>query len=108
MKIKWNVEPPPTGKFRSFAFRGWPYATVGDRILARLHCDTPYHAQTVRNGEHGPLTVYIRSYSSGKAKDYKFKEKAKTLAEAKEMVVKYVEKNGLDFKPAHSPRRDTP
>jgi hypothetical protein len=64
MKLKWRVDPPPTGRYRSFAHRGWPTANFSgaDKIAVQIRCDDPYIPAKVKTGDHKPLCVYIAEW----------------------------------------------
>lgn len=58
MKIKWIVQPAPTGRYRSFERRGWPKGESenGDPV-ARIECGDAYAPKRVKTGDHAPLRV---------------------------------------------------
>lgn len=64
MKLKWKVDPLPTGKFRSFQTRGWPSAVHAgtEHMAARIDCDDAYKPAKVKTGEHRPLRVRITEW----------------------------------------------
>lgn len=69
MKTKWKVHPPPTGTYRAFQFRSWPYLEYEDgQIAASIHCEDGYSMPTVKSGKHGMLYVHIYDYSLGAQK----------------------------------------
>lgn len=87
IKLKWKVEPEPTGKWRSFAQRGWPCAMYDNGKMAiSLSCDDEYVPAKVKTGDHSEITVHIADYSSndGRFTWRKIVKRAKTLKEAKE------------------------
>lgn len=61
--LKWRVDAPPVGRYRSFDRRGWPSADYpnGD-IAARIECADEYIPANVRAGTHAPLTVYVAAW----------------------------------------------
>jgi len=62
MKLKWRVAPVPTGRYRSFEDRMWPeamYRNEDESAAARMTCEHEYKPQDVRDGNHGPLTLYV-------------------------------------------------
>lgn len=66
MKMQWKVEPNPTGRYRSFQFRGWPSLEYEDgQLAASIHCEDSYSMSLVKSGRHGPLSVHIYDYSLG-------------------------------------------
>jgi transcription elongation factor Elf1 len=49
LKLKWKIDPPPTGRFRSFQTRGWPSAHYLDGNPAiHLFCDEEYSGRTAK------------------------------------------------------------
>jgi len=64
IKLKWKVEPPPTGRYKSFDKRGCPSADYPNGNCAiNIYCDDPYIPSNVKEGKHSPLTVRIADYS---------------------------------------------
>lgn len=61
MKLKWKVQPKPTGRYASFQYRGWPELySPGGSILARIHCShVAYSHRVAKQADHDPLTVYV-------------------------------------------------
>ncbi len=85
MKLKWKVQPKPTGRYASFQYRGWPelYSPEGS-ILARIHCShVDYSHRVAQQADHGPLTVYVYRYSNGQRLSDWIRSKFATLSEAK-------------------------
>lgn len=66
MKMKWKVSPKPTGRYRSFEIRGWPYLVYEDgQLAASIHCADAYSKQRAESMKHAPLSVIVYDYSSG-------------------------------------------
>lgn len=66
MKTRWKVQPPPTGTYRAFQFRGWPSLEYEDgQIAASIHCEDSYCMTIVKSGRHAPLSVHLYDYSLG-------------------------------------------
>lgn len=85
----WKVDPAPTGKYRSFAHRGWPSADyAGDRIAAKIYCEDDYEPQNARTGKHAALRLHVADYSVTPWKWRKAKGEFKTIQEAKDALVK--------------------
>jgi hypothetical protein len=107
VKLKWRVQPAPTGRYRSFEHRGWPSAEYpSEKTAARITCLDEYYPANVRSGSHAQLTVWIADWSAG-ADGSGFawrtlKEKAKTLDEAKDLVRRAIEAN-----PQVQPKEET-
>jgi len=101
-KLKWKVDPEPTGRYRSFSKRGWPTATFAgtDFPAAQITCEEEYSPSKVKSGDHKELTVYVSDYSSndGKWKSKTLVKKFKTLQEVKDSVL-LVFKNNPEFLP---------
>lgn len=98
IKLKWKVQPEPTGRWRSFENRGWPMATFPNGTMAaRIDCGDDYKPANVREGKHGELTLYLADYSdrgpgASAWKWVRVIKTFKTVAEAKEAAVKLYEK----------------
>lgn len=94
MKLKWRVQPAPTGRYRSFEFRGWPTATYAgsDELAAvAIDCEDDYVPADARAGSHGPLTIRLAQWYSAEERGdraaFQWRTvvaKASTLQEAKE------------------------
>ena len=98
MKLKWTVGEVPTGKYRCFEKRGWPWATYPDgNMAAHIYCKDAYEPRLVKEGKHGPLVVAIADYNvvdvktQGKFVWRKFQPQAITLNEAKEFAKGVIE-----------------
>ncbi len=63
-KLKWRVDSPPTGRYRSFDRRGWPTADYpnGD-FAASIVCADEYIPSKIKSGEHAPLEVWIADWN---------------------------------------------
>lgn len=88
MKYAWKVQPPLTGRFRSFEQRGWPEAwyETGD-IAAAVFCGTEdYSPAKARDGGHGPLAVRVADHSAASFIWRRLKGEFATLDEAKKAV----------------------
>lgn len=95
MKLKWKVDPPPTGRWRSFECRGWPTAEYEDgTIAAHIRCEDAYIPSLVKEGRHAPLIIIIYDYSKPNGNcpwtRMKLMKPAATLREAKERVKQYL------------------
>jgi hypothetical protein len=93
-KIKWVVDKKPTGPYKSFYTRGWPYAFYKDENAthcAHIQCKDEYIPQNVKTGNHSELILFIRDYSSGKT--VRVKKTFKTLKEVKEALPLILERN---------------
>jgi hypothetical protein len=90
VKIKWEVEPPPSGKWRSFERRGWPSAvfrTEKEHRAAIIHCADEYVPAKVKTGDHAKLAVSIADWRDGhKGEWLKMIPRFSTLKQAKEFI----------------------
>lgn len=94
-KIRWKVDPPPAGRYRSFAKRAWPMAhldDVNESPVAYITCLDEYKPRAARYGEHRPLTVYIafRLGVSGPGFKWVVWTKVAMLCDAKKVVAEWV------------------
>lgn len=107
MKVVWRVDPPPTGRYRSFERRAWPQASYGKdgKPAAFLDSTDEYEPSKVRTGEHAPISITICHHQHPNRGNswalLKLKATAKTLAEAKSMVAQLIAKH-----PEYSPLPD--
>ncbi len=62
-KLKWRVDAAPTGKYRSFAVRGWPTAEVAGVTVAALYAVDSYTEYSSRTKETAPLVVRVADRS---------------------------------------------
>ena len=100
MKLKWRVQPEPTGRYRSFKKRGWPTAEYIDGcIAASISCEDDYVPARVKSGDHKELVVRVADYSVKPWKWRTVKARASTLEEAKALVVRVLEAHA-HFQPA--------
>lgn len=94
-KLKWKISEAPTGRYRSFEHRPWPMALYPDgQLAAQIVCEDSWHRsykpRVAKSGEHPPLTLHVFDYSDGVQVRHcrKAKTRPKTVAEAKELLVK--------------------
>lgn len=93
VKIKWRISEKPTGPYRSFQKRHWPSAYYSNKIpCASLDCSTQYSATSVKIGCHSEITVRVADHSQKPWQLRTLKARAKTLAEAKQMVADFIKK----------------
>lgn len=101
MKIKWKVDPAPTGLYRSFAHRGWPTAEFanGDNA-ALIRCDDDYTPKRAKGEQpHAPLTVCVYDYRGASAMKHSkwlrmvLVKKFSSLADAKKAVAAFYAAN---------------
>ena len=70
-KVKWVVDKPPTGRFRSFEKRGWPTAEYPDgSTCAALYAEDggEYSPSRVKEGNHAPLLMKVFRQSESPVK----------------------------------------
>lgn len=101
VKLKWKVDPPPTGRFRCFVKRGWPSATYPDGSSAAYICSTEaYHGSYAQKGVElaFPLTIRIAFHHPEEEWDEKgaftwrtMKVRAYSLEEAKTLAQTFIE-----------------
>lgn len=89
-KLKWNVAPKPTGRFRSFEKRSWPMAEYPNgQTCAMIQCTDEYIPAQVKIGRHAPLTILIADYEDNNHGSFSWKRvnrKCATLEEAKHIT----------------------
>lgn len=92
--LVWRVDPAPTGRYRSFQTRGWPFAHYKgpkERAAVYITCDDDYTPHRARTGEHAPLKIhiakhYIRPDGTPTFTWMQLKVRAQTLDEAKALA----------------------
>jgi hypothetical protein len=94
VKITWRVDPPPSGKWRSFELRSWPSASFENgKPAAMIYCGTEYIPTKVKSGDHDSLTVKLFHHNHPERgnswKIFTLRIRPKTLAEAKELVKEF-------------------
>ena len=98
MKLFWEVQPAPTGRYRSFERRGWPKAYVEktkDTIAVALYCEHAYVPSLVKEGKHPEIAVHVAVYNDKFIGfDWKrLKKRAATLEEAKKLAEEFFSRN---------------
>ena len=78
-KIKWEVMPAPTGRYRSFQQRGWPWGLIDDELIFTFDCKDDYEPRLIKTGSHATISMVVRV----DGKRMRFKDTFATLAEAK-------------------------
>lgn len=99
VKLKWKVDAPPTGKFRSFIKRGWPYADYPDGNSAvRLYAETAYHPSLTKGQVSFPITIRVAFHhpkeewlEKGAFTWRTLKVRAYSLEEAKALAQTFIE-----------------
>lgn len=80
-KIRWRVQPAPTGTYRSFHRRGWPTGECGD-FFFMIGCEDDYVPARVRSGDHSELSLSVGLGS----KTFRYSRRFKTLEELKQFA----------------------
>ena len=98
MKLFWEVQPVPTGRYRSFERRGWPigYADKDKNDIAvALSCEDDYIPSNVKEGKHGEIQIRVAVYNEKFIGfDWKrLKKRAATLEEAKKLAEEFFSRN---------------
>lgn len=98
MKIKWTVSPAPTGRYRSFFSRAWPSASFEcGSYAAVLSCVDEYVPSRVRSGDHAEIKITVALHGvkppEEGLKTVVLKRRAKTLDEAKSIVLEFYGEN---------------
>lgn len=99
MKLKWTVDPAPTGPYRSFQGRSWPRGEANGEAAARILCEDDYRPANARSGEHKPLRVAVAQWNltaeervgQGAFRWRTLKATAATLPEAKALAERFFE-----------------
>lgn len=96
MKLKWKVGEKPTGRYRSFAKRGWPTAEYPcGKPAAFLRCDDSYTPSNLALGNHSPITVHLCHHQHPKRGNswavMRSKITFETLRDAKDYVQSFVD-----------------
>lgn len=99
IKLKWYVQPAPTGRYRSFERRAFPSADyIGfPRALAAasLHCKDDYVPADVKVGNHAEITIRVAMWNkeTNGFNWVKIEQKAKTVKEAKQVAEDFINSN---------------
>ena len=94
-KIKWKVDPAPTGKYSSFSKRGWPianYVDANESSCAAIYCEDDYNIRDAASGKHKPLELRLADHSKTPWRWVKVTKTFATLQEAKDGVLQLLEK----------------
>lgn len=94
LKLRWQVDPPPQGPYRSFDKRGWPDGQwPGGEPAIQITCEDGYTGRRARGEEaHAELRVHVADYrpipGGGGFTWRRLQQPAATLKEAKTLAVK--------------------
>lgn len=91
IKIKWLVQPKPTGRYKSFAKRGWPQAWYGEDLVAAIHADEDYRPAIAGGLLCPALRVVVYDYRRGAQlrKSAQLKNRACSVDDAKRLVASF-------------------
>lgn len=65
MKLKWKVDPPPTGQYKSFQKRGWPTGhDENDEAAAIMYHAESYTAQLAKDAGENAITVQVADWTN--------------------------------------------
>jgi len=99
IRLKWKVSEVPTGQWRSFEKRGWPFATYPDGSpAAYITCDDEYVPANIKTGNYGELTVMVADWQNKDDGDRCFswrqaQRKVTTLGKAKALAAMIILQN---------------
>ena len=95
VKIKWEVSPAPTGRYKSFQRRGWPVGRLDAGNSVILFCKDTYVPANIKTGNHSEITVMVDVWNDayGNLKRVTLKKSAATLKEAKEVAASFFNAN---------------
>lgn len=99
VKLKWKVDPVPTGRYRSFVKRGWPSAYYPDGNNAVfLYAEEPYAPCFARAELRFPITIRVAFHHPEEEWPEKgaftwrtLKVRAYSLEEAKTLAQTFIE-----------------
>lgn len=97
IKLKWKVQPAPTGLYRTFSNRPWPWAYFdkeNDFVAARIdHVDREDYSAYRAKSDSQRLIVTAAVYVDGNWRWQRIKKVAKSYAEAKEIANEFFSQN---------------
>lgn len=86
--VKWEVQPAPVGRYKSFRRRGWPNGHSPCNMFFSIQCKDDYIPHKVKSGEHAVLKLSIRDDSIRSSKFRTFFKEFANITELKEFVKK--------------------
>lgn len=91
LKLKWKIDPKPTGRFRSFERRWWPSCEYENgEHAAHLYCESDYSMRVVKDQTHSRIVIRVAKWEprdNGEVWTFKWmrlRTEAFTLKEAKD------------------------
>lgn len=94
IKLKWLVCPEPTGRFRSFETRGFPTADYPEgQTAARIVCSESYMPSVHKDATNLHLELHVACYENGTFKWRRLNKRACSIAEAKQIISHFINKN---------------
>lgn len=91
-KIKWEVAPAPSGRWKGFEERSWPMAYIllngKSYIIGSISSESEYIPSEVKTGSHSKLHIHVACYADGKWNWRKAKGEFSNIADAKAALEK--------------------
>lgn len=99
IKIKWRVSPAPTGRYKSFEKRNFPYAEYENgETLADMLCGDSYVPALHKDSDDLELKLRVMDYSGEFPKWRTLKARPTSIKSTKELLVKFLEtETGASF-----------
>jgi len=93
VKIKWEVSPVCTGRYRTFSSRNWPIGRVNDVNRVMIRCADQYIPAKAKAGDHPPLTLVVDIFEDGKERLVTLKARPATMKDAKALALAFFKSN---------------
>lgn len=93
IKIKWEIMPAPTGMYRCFHRRGWPFGLINGEVVFMFACEDDYVPRLVKTGNHKPISIIVMV----DGKRLRFKDTSANLADAKDRAQSFVKTHPEKF-----------
>lgn len=90
--LNWKTNPPETSSYSFTKRTPWPVAYLNNILVASISCDLGYTTQRAISGNHPELTLHVINSCKGigfPVQWIQLETKAKTLAEAKQIINNY-------------------
>lgn len=107
-KLYWKVSPQPTGRFRSFEKRGFPYAYYKNgEMAARIDANVSYDPSIHRTANDLQISVFVAEWYVREVDSYltfrwrKAKSVVTSISAAKELVNTLLKSNPNFVHPDH-------
>lgn len=103
MRLKWRVDPEPTGRYRAFAKRGWPTAEdENGKHIASLYHEQSYTAALAKDAGENSIAVRIADWSKFPWQGRILKARFSNVKSAKEAAERF-----LNNHPEYHPTKET-